>query len=145
MHQHDDLDRAVFKAYGWSDLLPSLEIANGNKTPRSPASAEADTGNEIVERENFKAELDNALLGRLIALNTEYAANEKRGRILWLRPGYQIPVSGQLQTRGAEQLGIDMGEDDVVEIPVYGLPHAYNVATATAMALYEYCRQYPSG
>jgi tRNA G18 (ribose-2'-O)-methylase SpoU len=35
--------------------------------------------------------------------------------------------------------------DDVVEIPVWGLPYSYNVATATAMALYEYCRQYPSG
>ena len=32
-----------------------------------------------------------------------------------------------------------------VEIPVYGLPFSYNVATATAMALYEYCRQYPTG
>lgn len=35
--------------------------------------------------------------------------------------------------------------DDVVEIPVWGLPYSYNVATATAMALYEYCRQYPQG
>jgi tRNA G18 (ribose-2'-O)-methylase SpoU len=35
--------------------------------------------------------------------------------------------------------------DDVVEIPVWGLPYSYNVATATAMALYEYCRQWPSG
>lgn len=35
--------------------------------------------------------------------------------------------------------------DDVVEIPVYGLPYAHNAATATAMALYEYCRQYPRG
>jgi tRNA G18 (ribose-2'-O)-methylase SpoU len=35
--------------------------------------------------------------------------------------------------------------DDVVEIPVYGLPYSYNVAVATAMALYEYCRQFPSG
>ena len=35
--------------------------------------------------------------------------------------------------------------DDVVEIPVFGLPHSFNVATATSMALYEYCRQYPSG
>ena len=34
---------------------------------------------------------------------------------------------------------------DVVEIPVYGMPHSYNVATAAAMALYEYCRQYPHG
>jgi tRNA G18 (ribose-2'-O)-methylase SpoU len=31
--------------------------------------------------------------------------------------------------------------DAVVEIPVYGLPFSFNVANATAMALYEYCRQ----
>jgi len=35
--------------------------------------------------------------------------------------------------------------DHVVEIPVYGLPYSFNVATATAMALYEYCRQFPAG
>ena len=35
--------------------------------------------------------------------------------------------------------------DHVVEIPVYGLPYSYNVATAAIMALYEYCRQYPRG
>jgi len=35
--------------------------------------------------------------------------------------------------------------DDVVEIPVWGLPYSYNVATATTMALYEYCRQWPEG
>jgi len=34
--------------------------------------------------------------------------------------------------------------DDCVEIPVWGLPYSYNVATATAMALYEYCKQYPN-
>jgi tRNA G18 (ribose-2'-O)-methylase SpoU len=35
--------------------------------------------------------------------------------------------------------------DDVVEIPVYGLPHSFNAATAASMALYEYCRQFPHG
>lgn len=35
--------------------------------------------------------------------------------------------------------------DDVVEIPVYGLPHSFNAATATSMTLYEYCRQFPQG
>jgi tRNA G18 (ribose-2'-O)-methylase SpoU len=35
--------------------------------------------------------------------------------------------------------------DDVVEIPVWGLPYSYNVATATTMALYEYCKQFPEG
>ena len=50
---------------------------------------------------------------------------------------------------GNERLGID---DDVlrmldhaVEIPVYGRPLSHNAATATAIALYEYCRQYPRG
>lgn len=35
--------------------------------------------------------------------------------------------------------------DRTVEIPVYGLPYAHNAATAAAMALYEFCRQYPRG
>ena len=35
--------------------------------------------------------------------------------------------------------------DAVIEIPVYGMPYSYNVATATSMALYEYCRQFPRG
>ena len=35
--------------------------------------------------------------------------------------------------------------DHVVEIPVFGLPYSYNVATAATMALYEFCRQYPHG
>jgi len=49
---------------------------------------------------------------------------------------------------GNERLGIapDVLDlmDDCVEIPVWGLPYSYNVATATAMALYEYCRQHPT-
>lgn len=50
---------------------------------------------------------------------------------------------------GNERLGL---EDEVlrlvehvVEIPVYGLPYAHNAATAAAIAMYEYCRQYPRG
>ena len=35
--------------------------------------------------------------------------------------------------------------DDLMEIPVYGLPYSYNVVTATTMAVYEYIRQFPSG
>jgi hypothetical protein len=50
---------------------------------------------------------------------------------------------------GAEREGLSQEElnalDDVVEIPIYGQPYSYNVATATTMAVYEYCKQYPSG
>jgi tRNA G18 (ribose-2'-O)-methylase SpoU len=35
--------------------------------------------------------------------------------------------------------------DATVEIPVWGLPFSYNVASATTMALYEYCKQFPRG
>lgn len=35
--------------------------------------------------------------------------------------------------------------DEAVEIPVWGMPHSYNAATATCMAMYEYCRQFPTG
>jgi len=49
---------------------------------------------------------------------------------------------------GNERTGLGPDElelmDDCVEIPVWGLPYSYNVATATAMALYEYCRQFPT-
>lgn len=50
---------------------------------------------------------------------------------------------------GHERLGIP-GEtlsrlDSIIEIPVFGRPLSYNVVTATTMALYEYCKQYPAG
>ncbi|MEO9139248.1 MAG: RNA methyltransferase [Jatrophihabitans sp.] len=47
---------------------------------------------------------------------------------------------------GNERAGLSEDElalmDDCVEIPVWGMPFSYNVATATSMALYEYCRQF---
>ena len=50
---------------------------------------------------------------------------------------------------GSERQGIteDVLEclDETIEIPVWGLPYSYNVATATTMAIYEYCRQFPEG
>ena len=50
---------------------------------------------------------------------------------------------------GHERFGITDEElawvDDLIEIPVYGLPFSYNVVTATTMAVYEYCRQFPQG
>lgn len=50
---------------------------------------------------------------------------------------------------GAEREGLSQEIldllDAVVEIPVWGLPYSYNVATATNMCIYEYCRQFPNG
>lgn len=50
---------------------------------------------------------------------------------------------------GAEREGLESEVlallDHVIEIPVYGQPASYNVATAATMAVYEYCRQHPTG
>lgn len=50
---------------------------------------------------------------------------------------------------GNERLGISDDIlsllDEVIEIPVWGMPHSYNAASAANMALYEYCRQFPKG
>ena len=63
-----------------------------------------------------------------------------------LLPQYAFPRRSALVV-GNERQGLT---DDVlvllvavVEIPVYGLPYSFNVANATAMALYEFCRQWP--
>jgi len=103
---HDELDRAVLDAYGWSDLTPLLEVVNGNAAPGA--------GGTPATRDDCKRALDDALLDRLVALNAERAAEEQRGLIRWLRPEFQIPASGQPQTQAAEQLEIDAGEEAAV-------------------------------
>lgn len=73
---HDDIDRAVFAAYGWDDLIPALVGKPGATLP-SDHKSEAQ---EAAEEE---------LLTRLVALNHARAEEEKRGVIRWLRPDYQ--------------------------------------------------------
>ncbi|MEM7478344.1 MAG: TrmH family RNA methyltransferase [Planctomycetota bacterium] len=48
------------------------------------------------------------------------------------------------EREGLSQEALDQ-LDAVVEIPVFGQPASYNVVTATTMAVYEYCRQFPEG
>lgn len=61
---------------------------------------------------------------------------------------YRFPRNTALVI-GNERLGLTEEQlalvHAVVEIPVWGLPYAYNVANATAMAIYEYCKQWPDG
>jgi hypothetical protein len=61
---HDDLDAAVFDAYGWPHDLG-----------------------------------DEQILERLVALNAERAAEERRGFIRWLRPEFQNPGGAQAATQ----------------------------------------------
>ncbi len=76
---HDDLDAAVLAAYGWEDLIPLL-------TQPAPASADA------ANSQNADAGAgEDLILERLVALNAERAAEERRGRVRWLRPEFQDP------------------------------------------------------
>jgi hypothetical protein len=61
---HDDLDAAVFDAYGWPQDLS-----------------------------------DEQILERLVALNAERAAEEKRGLVRWLRPEFQNPSGAKAATQ----------------------------------------------
>jgi hypothetical protein len=75
---HDELDRSVFAAYGWNDLAEQLVGKPGATTP-------------LPDKPEAQAEAEEELLCRLVALNSERAAEEARGHIRWLRPEYQNP------------------------------------------------------
>lgn len=61
---HDDLDRCVLTAYGWSDLV-------------SPFTYE-------------RASAVNTLLERLVALNQDRSREESQGKVRWIRPEFQM-------------------------------------------------------
>jgi hypothetical protein len=79
---HDDLDRAVFDAYGWNDLGDKLVGKPGATTP-------------LPDKPADQAEAEEELLTRLVALNAQRAKEEAQGYIRWLRPEYQAPEASQ--------------------------------------------------
>lgn len=98
---HDVIDRAVFDAYGWTDLGARLVGRPGATTP-SPQKSE---DQEAAEQE---------LLVRLVALNLERAAEEKAGTVRWLRPDYQKPRLAH-KLKGQSELDVELAEAGVVE------------------------------
>lgn len=98
---HDDIDREVFAAYGWEGLGERLIGKPGATTP-SPHKSED------------QEEAEEELLTRLVALNQERAAEEKRGKVRWLRPDYQIPRLGH-KVSDEEQIDAELVEAGVVE------------------------------
>ena len=75
---NDDLDRAVFEAYGWDDLSEKLVGRPGATTP-------------WPEKPEDQQEAEEQLLQRLVDLNHQRAAEEAQGKVRWLRPEYQAP------------------------------------------------------
>lgn len=92
---HDDLDRAVFAAYGWDDLAAQLVGKPGATTP-------------FPDKPDSQSEAEEELLCRLVALNTERVAEEARGQIRWLRPEYQNPSA----TKAPEQTEAELEAGD---------------------------------
>ncbi len=123
---HDELDNAVLEAYGWSDLSAKEtscsgglrpSIANEEAPPLAPNGIDAhratlqDTSsassNFSVSASQHFSVYQDALLTRLVALNHERAAEEKRGLIRWLRPEYQNPSAALPQPMQATLTGTD--------------------------------------
>ena len=89
---HDELDRAVFAAYGWDDLAEQLVGKPGATTP-------------LPDKPETQAEAEEELLCRLVALNAERAAEEARGLVRWLRPEYQNPSAAVAPEQSEADLG----------------------------------------
>jgi hypothetical protein len=100
---HDDLDRAVFAAYGWSDLAGALVGKPGATTPYPEKSPEQSAAEE-------------ELLSRLVALNAERAAEEARGVVRWLRPEFQVKAAQVVHKEDGEQRGEQRGEQGEIDV-----------------------------
>ena len=87
---HDDLDTGVLEAYGWNDLSRSVGV--------SPTSEEKTSGRDA--HTPCAEALEQEILTRLVALNHERAAEEKRGLIRYLRPDYQAPTTATQSEMG---------------------------------------------
>lgn len=101
---HDELDRAVFAAYGWHDLADKLVGLPGATTP-------------LPDKSEAQAEAEEELLRRLVALNAERAAEEAKGHVRWLRPEYQNPSAHQTPVQQEADLE-EAGDDTSAPIPV---------------------------
>jgi hypothetical protein len=127
---HDELDLAVLDAYGWSDLaaqLPGLTMAAADALHLSDREGSVDAPRGLIHPTKAKTAVvgwisaahppsptqhdtaplggrfDETILERLVALNAERAAEEKRGHVRWLRPDFQNP-NGQAT---AQQMAMD--------------------------------------
>ena len=91
---HDDLDRAVFEAYGWSDLADKLVGRPGATTP-------------VPDKPADQAEAEEELLMRLVELNKQRTEEESRGIVRWLRPEYQASDAVQTEVDIAPKAALE--------------------------------------
>lgn len=110
---HDDLDTAVLEAYGWQDLpglwyadIPdpaSGHVVDAGLPQKLPLADHLARGGESAEA------LEQTILSRLVTLNHERAAEEKRGLVRWLRPDYQAPGTAAVPAEEQDEIQLGTG------------------------------------
>lgn len=119
---HDDLDQAVYEAYGWSDIwqwhlkakmMDCYDPETGEQCQIEPMLSE--DPDDLCENfrsiyQEYAEKYDQVLLQRLVDLNHERAAKEAQGRIRHLRPDFQDPdydkkVARRQQATSSGRLG----------------------------------------
>jgi hypothetical protein len=73
---HDLMDRAVLDAYGWSDIQPTCEFVLEYEDDEHQAAGQVSRKRKPW-RYRWSDEIRDEVLGRLLALNAERAADEK--------------------------------------------------------------------
>ncbi|MCG5534351.1 class I SAM-dependent DNA methyltransferase, partial [Halorhodospira sp. 9621] len=104
---HDELDRAVFEAYGWGDLADVLVGRPGATTP-------------LPDKPEDQEEAEQELLQRLVDLNAQRAAEEARGHVRWLRPEFQAPHEAGDQT--SESSGHEAEQNELATVSTAAEP-----------------------
>ncbi|WP_339374598.1 hypothetical protein [Synechococcus sp. BDU 130192] len=119
---HDDLDQAVFRAYGWEDLIPLWQKVYGDFVSLPKGGAEGGGMGDLegcqTETNNTKTkeQLEQTILQRLVDLNAERAEEERNGFVRWLRPEYQAPDQVVTQ-KVIEGIGVEEETKEAVIAP----------------------------
>jgi len=133
---HDDLDEAVFQAYGWEDLLER------RLSERRISTGEGDAASASAQRDaSPKEDFEQELLTRLVTLNQERAAEEKKGLVRWLRPEYQAPEEAKVSKLEQEEIALEVEKSGVA---IAAIPEKLKWPTGTASQFAEVRKLLPA-
>ncbi len=96
---HDEIDEAVFEAYGWQDILIAQQVLPNLYDFETGTTALVDLDPEhfAAHMRECREYIEQEMLRRLVKLNHERAAEEALGKIRYLRPEFQDPKGSQKQ------------------------------------------------
>ena len=139
MRSNVNLSRIV-RACGCCGIVKVFCVGTGRVIEK--IARDGTTQVEITSRRSLLPLIENLRREKYHLVGLEQAATSKSLHTYQFRRRTALIV-------GNERSGIPETAlarvDDIVEIPVYGLPFSHNAATAAAIAMYEYCRQFPNG